>query len=116
MKKFGYYLVFASLAASLAFMSCNDEGRNNNNGNGNGNGGTDENNVYLKNPPKNGDVYVCGERCMMRGKKIKPGDTVRFCNDVLIVRQAVAGTFASPVAEHVSKTDAESCVESGAAV
>jgi len=32
---------------------------------------------------QNGSVFVNGEVCLQRGKKIKSGDVVRFRNDVL---------------------------------
>jgi len=34
---------------------------------------------------QNGDVFVNGERCAMRGKKIRPGDIVRYEKNVLLV-------------------------------
>ena len=37
---------------------------------------------------QNGDVFVCGEPCKLRGKKIKPGDIVRYSDSTLIVKQA----------------------------
>lgn len=36
---------------------------------------------------QNREVYVGGEPCTQRGKKIKPGDVVRFGDDTLIVKQ-----------------------------
>ena len=33
-----------------------------------------------------GDVFVGGEVCLQRGKKIRPGDIVRYGSDTLIVR------------------------------
>ena len=36
---------------------------------------------------QNGDVYVCGEQCTLRGKKIRPGDLVRFGGETLVVKQ-----------------------------
>ena len=35
----------------------------------------------------NGNVYVNGEVCLMRGKKIHPGDIVRFAEDEVKVIQ-----------------------------
>lgn len=37
---------------------------------------------------QNGDVSVNGEVCMMRGKKIRPGDTVAFDGKELTVSYA----------------------------
>ena len=34
---------------------------------------------------QNGDVLINGEPCLLRGKKIKPGDVVRCGGDVLLV-------------------------------
>ena len=34
-----------------------------------------------------GMVSVNGEVCTMRGKKIRPGDTVEFAGDTLVVEQ-----------------------------
>jgi len=39
---------------------------------------------------RSGEVFVGGERCMMRGKKVKPGDVVRFGSSILLVNQATA--------------------------
>ncbi len=35
----------------------------------------------------NGNVYVNGEVCLMRGKKVHPGDVVRFREDEIKVIQ-----------------------------
>ena len=35
-----------------------------------------------------GMVSVNGEPCTMRGKKIRPGDTVRFADSEILVEQA----------------------------
>ena len=35
---------------------------------------------------QNGDVFVGGEPCTQRGRKIKPGDVVRYGRDTLIVK------------------------------
>ena len=35
---------------------------------------------------RSGDIYVNGERCLSRGKKIRPGDTVRYEKSVLLIR------------------------------
>ena len=35
---------------------------------------------------QDGEVLVNGEVCTMRGKKIRPGDTVSFCGQELMVR------------------------------
>ena len=35
---------------------------------------------------QSGEVFVGGEPCTMRGKKIKPGDVVRRGGDILLVR------------------------------
>ena len=37
---------------------------------------------------QNGDVFVGKEICTARGKKIRPGDVVRFGEDVILVKQA----------------------------
>ena len=37
----------------------------------------------------NGEVFVGGKPCVLRGKKIRPGDVVRYGNRVLIVRQQI---------------------------
>ena len=37
---------------------------------------------------QNGGVYVDGVLCQLRGKKIKPGETVRAGGSVLLVRRA----------------------------
>jgi len=37
---------------------------------------------------QSGEVFVGGEQCTSRGKKIIPGDVVRFGKDILIVKQA----------------------------
>ena len=34
---------------------------------------------------QNGDVFVNAERCTQRGKKIRPGDIVRYQNNILLV-------------------------------
>ena len=34
---------------------------------------------------QNGDVFINGEPCVLRGKKIRPGDVVRCGFDVLLV-------------------------------
>ena len=36
---------------------------------------------------QNGEVYVDGGVCLMRGKKIRPGNVVRYGGSTLIVRQ-----------------------------
>jgi len=36
---------------------------------------------------QNGEVFVGGEPCTLRGKKIKPGDAVRYGNTTLLVSQ-----------------------------
>ena len=36
---------------------------------------------------QNGDVFVGGEACLQRGKKVKAGDVVRYGGDVLFVTQ-----------------------------
>ena len=38
---------------------------------------------------QSGDVFVGGEACIQRGKKVKVGDVVRYGGDVLLVTQAV---------------------------
>ena len=35
---------------------------------------------------KNGEITVNKEPCTQRGKKIKPGTTVRYKNDVILVK------------------------------
>jgi len=40
---------------------------------------------------QNGDIYVGGERCVTRGKKIRPGNVVRHGRDTLLVRQTKPG-------------------------
>jgi len=37
---------------------------------------------------KNGEVFVGGEVCTLRGKKIKPGEIVRYGNLTLLVKPA----------------------------
>jgi len=37
---------------------------------------------------QNGEVFVGGTPCRLRGKKIRPGDVVRYSGDTLLVRQA----------------------------
>ena len=37
---------------------------------------------------QNGEVFVGSELCLLRGKKIKPGDIVRYGDDVLLVGKA----------------------------
>ena len=37
----------------------------------------------------NGDVFVGGERCLLRGKKIRHGDVVRCGADVLVVKKSI---------------------------
>ena len=39
---------------------------------------------------QNGEVYLEGKPCTIRGKKIKPGDIVHLGSDVLIVRRTLA--------------------------
>ena len=34
---------------------------------------------------QNGDVFANGERCTMRGKKIRPGDIVRYGRTALLI-------------------------------
>ena len=34
---------------------------------------------------QNGDVFVNGERCTMRGKKIRPGDMIRYEKNILLI-------------------------------
>ena len=36
---------------------------------------------------QNGEVYVDGETCTLRGKKIRPGDVVRCGESVILVKQ-----------------------------
>jgi len=36
---------------------------------------------------QNGEVYVGGEVCTLRGKKIRPGDVVRCGESVILVKQ-----------------------------
>ena len=36
---------------------------------------------------QNGDIFVCGEPCMQRGRKIKNGDVVRYGSDTVIVKE-----------------------------
>ena len=38
---------------------------------------------------QNGDVFVNGERCALRGKKIMPGDVVRCDGSILLVEQSI---------------------------
>jgi len=38
---------------------------------------------------QNGKVYVGGLPCISRGRKIRPGEAVRFGRDTLIVKQAL---------------------------
>ena len=37
-----------------------------------------------------GDVFVNGEVCTMRGKKLRPGDTVKFLNNTWRVTEETA--------------------------
>jgi len=37
----------------------------------------------------NGEICVGGEPCALRGKKIRPGEVVRFGRDTLLVKQAL---------------------------
>jgi ribosome-associated protein len=37
---------------------------------------------------QNGEISVNGEVCVQRGKKIRPGDVVRFKNTALLVKSA----------------------------
>ena len=39
-----------------------------------------------------GKVYVDGEQCLQRGKKIRPGQTVRYLKHLLIVRGSRQGS------------------------
>ena len=36
---------------------------------------------------QNGEVFVGGEMCIIRGKKIRPGDVVRYGESVILVKQ-----------------------------
>jgi len=36
---------------------------------------------------QNGEVFLHGEPCVLRGRKIKPGDVVRYGGDTLLVKQ-----------------------------
>jgi len=36
---------------------------------------------------QSGEVFVCGEPCEQRGKKIRSGDVVRYGSETLLVRQ-----------------------------
>jgi len=38
---------------------------------------------------QNGEVFVGGKPCTLRGKKIRPGDVVRYGSGTLLVKQAV---------------------------
>ena len=38
---------------------------------------------------QSGEVFVDGSPCMMRGKKIKPGEVKRYGGSTLLIRQAV---------------------------
>jgi len=38
---------------------------------------------------KSGEVYVGGEPCLLRGKKIVSGDVVRYGGDTLIVKSKI---------------------------
>lgn len=37
---------------------------------------------------QNGEVFVGKEACLSRGKKIRHGDVVRFCDKILLVKTA----------------------------
>ena len=37
---------------------------------------------------QNGEVFVGGEVCTLRGKKIRPGEIIRYRNNTLIVKPA----------------------------
>jgi len=41
---------------------------------------------------QDGNVYINGEACNMRGKKVKPGEVVRCAGEVLLVRQRISNT------------------------
>ena len=41
-----------------------------------------------KNIIQNGEVFVGGEPCTLRGKKIRPGDVVRYSNTTLLVKKS----------------------------
>jgi len=36
---------------------------------------------------QSGEIFVSGEPCVQRGKKVRPGDVVRYGSDTLLVRQ-----------------------------
>ena len=38
---------------------------------------------------QSGDVFVESMRCTERGKKIRPGEMVRYKHDILLVKQAI---------------------------
>jgi len=38
---------------------------------------------------QSGEVFVGGSPCMMRGKKIRPGEVISYGGSTLLIRQAV---------------------------
>jgi len=48
---------------------------------------------------QNGDVFVGGEPCMIRGKKIRSGDIVRYGDYTMIVRSSSGGRPESNIIE-----------------
>jgi len=41
---------------------------------------------------QNGEVFVDGERCTMRGKKIRPGSVISYGKEVLVVGAPLPGS------------------------
>ena len=39
---------------------------------------------------QSGEVFVGNEVCTLRGKKIRPGDVVRYGDSVMLIRQAIS--------------------------
>ena len=39
-----------------------------------------------KNLIQNGKVFVSGTQCFERGRKIRPGDTIKCANEILVVK------------------------------
>ena len=35
---------------------------------------------------QSGEIFVNGDKCLLRGRKVRPGETVRYDNNVLLVR------------------------------
>jgi len=49
-----------------------------------------------KNLIQNGEVFVGGERCYMRGKKLRPGDVIRYGNESFIIGRTTSAACEKP--------------------